>query len=225
MVLAVAASIALATWQFGVWQDNRKAQEHDVSGLPPIALSDVISPAEGYPGDAIGRQVTLDGTWMPQETFFVEAKPGYWVVTLVKVGDYAMPVIRGWSATATAPSVGAQSVHVGGWLEPSNDTSPVEVSAGIWGSLSVVALAQDASLPLYAAYVVADDAGSGLDGLQQRGPTETSSTGADWGTGLRNFLYGVQWWLFAAFSVYLWWKWCRDQRRPVTDEPVASGAS
>ena len=30
-------------------------------------------------------------------------------------------------------------------------------------------------------------------------------------TALRNLLYGVEWWLFAALAVFLWWRWTRDE--------------
>jgi len=231
-VVAVAASIALATWQFGVWQASRRAQEHDLSGLPPIALTKVFAQGQAFPGNDIGRPVTLTGTWAPADTFFVEgvrapgsAASGYWVVTPVMIGQSAIPVLRGWSATASAPVVVAGPVSLTGWLEPSDDTKPVEVRHGVFGSLSLAAVAQVINTPLYSGYVVAKTASSGLDGVRQLGPTESSTSGADFGTGLRNFLYGVQWWLFAGLAVYLWWRWCRDQRQPPTSESVASRAS
>lgn len=231
MVLAVLASLALAYWQFDVWQSSRKAQEHNNVGLAPVALTTVITQGQGYPGNDIGRPVTLEGTWIPTETFYVqgvrspEGIKGYWAVTPVRIGTNAIPVVRGWVPTPAAPPVEAVQVSISGWLEPSDDTNPVEVSPGVYGSLSLPALAQNLQDPLYSAYVAAGSATSGLSGLTNVGPTETSVTGADWGTGLRNFLYGTQWLLFVALAVYLWWRWCRDQRNPPTIEPVASDAS
>ena len=49
----------------------------------------------------------------------------------------------------------------------------------------------------------------------------TASIGS--ATGLLNFLYGIQWILFAGLSMYLWWRWCREwayQR----DEEIGAGA-
>ena len=233
VVVAVAASIALATWQFGVWQASRRAQEHDLSGLPPIALSKVFAQGEAFPGNDIGRPVTLSGRWSPGDTFYVKGvrsprsgASGYWVVTPVVIGaSAAIPVLRGWVSTTSAPAVAAASVTVSGWLEPSDDTNPVQVGRGVFGSLSLAAVTQVITTPLYSGYVVAKTASDGLSGVQTLGPTQSSTSGADWGTGLRNFLYGVQWWLFAGLAVYLWWRWCRDQRRPPTSEPVTSTAS
>lgn len=233
MVAAVAASIALATWQFGVWQASRRAQEHDLSGLAPIALSKVFAQGQAFPGNDIGRPVTLSGRWAPEETFYVQgvrspghqSARGYWAVTPVLIGTSAIPVVRGWAPTPAAPAVPGIAVTLTGWLEPSDETNPVEVRPHVYGSLSLGAVAQAISTPLYSGYVVAKSATSGTEGVQTLGPTETSTSGADFGTGLRNFLYGVQWWLFAGLAVYLWWRWCRDQRQPVTDEPVASTSS
>jgi cytochrome oxidase assembly protein ShyY1 len=231
-VVAVAVSIALATWQFGVWQASRRAQEHDLSGLPPIALTKVFSQGDAFSGKDVGRPVTLTGTWAPADTFYVQGMhaprsgtSGYWVVTPVVIGRTAIPVLRGWSPTASAPALAAKPVRLTGWLEPSDDTSPVEVRHGVFGSLSLAAVAQVIDTPLYSGYVVAKAASSGLEGVRQLGPTESSTSGADFGTGLRNFLYGVQWWLFAGLALYLWWRWCRDQRQPPTSESVASGSS
>ena len=233
MVVAVAASIALATWQFGVWQASRRAQEHNLSGLPPVALSRVFAQGQAFPGNDIGRPVTLTGRWLPQDTFFVRGPlprgqgsiDGYWAVTPVLIGTSAIPVVRGWTKSAVAPRVDPVSVAITGWLEPSDESDPVQIKPRLFGSLSVAAVTQTISTPLYGGYVVAKSATSGLDGVTALGPTQTSTSGADWGTGLRNFLYGVQWWLFAGLAVYLWWRWCRDQRRPPTSEPVASTSS
>jgi cytochrome oxidase assembly protein ShyY1 len=233
MVAAVAASIALATWQFGVWQANRRAQEHDNSKLDPVPLAKVFARGQAFPGNDIGRPVTLAGRWDPAQTFFVQgvqspgpAKTnGYWAVTPVLIGRSAIPVVRGWVHSASAVPVVAGPVAISGWLEPSDETNPVEVRHGVFGSLSLAAVAQVNPAPLYSGYVVARSATSGLDGVQVLGPTETSTSGADISTGLRNFLYGVQWWLFAGLAVYMWWRWCRDQRQAVTDQQVASAAS
>lgn len=233
MIVAVAASIALATWQFDVWQASRRAQEHNLSGLRPVALTTVFAQGQAFPGNDIGRPITLSGRWLPADTFYVRGQlargqvrlDGYWAVTPVLIGSSAIPVVRGWTKSGVAPRVAAVSVFVSGWLEPSDESDPVQIKPGLFGSLSLAAVTQTINTPLYGGYVVAKSASSGLDGVVALGPTQTSIAGADWGTGLRNFLYGVQWWLFAGLAVYLWWRWCRDQRRSATTEQVASTPS
>ena len=31
---------------------------------------------------------------------------------------------------------------------------------------------------------------------------------------LRNLLYAVEWWVFGAFAVFIWWRWRRDATNP-----------
>ena len=38
-------------------------------------------------------------------------------------------------------------------------------------------------------------------------------------TGLRNILYAIEWWVFAAFAIFLWWRHVRD----ATTERPADG--
>jgi hypothetical protein len=42
-------------------------------------------------------------------------------------------------------------------------------------------------------------------------------------TGLRNILYAIEWWVFAGFAVFLWWRLVRDvwirERATASAEP------
>ena len=42
-------------------------------------------------------------------------------------------------------------------------------------------------------------------------------------TGLRNILYAIEWWVFAAFAAFLWWRHVRDATaEPLDGEPAAA---
>ena len=43
----------------------------------------------------------------------------------------------------------------------------------------------------------------------------------DGSSGLRNLLYGIEWWLFGAFAAFIWWRWVRDVRQRLEDEEDA----
>jgi surfeit locus 1 family protein len=60
------------------------------------------------------------------------------------------------------------------------------------------------------------------DGLEPVTPESLPSPGSD--TGLRNLLYGVQWFVFGAFAVFIWWRWARDEveRSRVSEEALAA---
>ncbi len=85
---------------------------------------------------------------------------------------------------------------------------------------------QRADRDLYGAYLIADQADppAATTGLEPVTPASLPEPAS--GVGLRNLLYGVQWWVFAVFAVYVWWRWARDEveraRRSRTsqDEPA-----
>ncbi len=64
---------------------------------------------------------------------------------------------------------------------------------------------------LYGAFLVAERAapGSGLAGLDPVTPASLPDPGS--GEGLRNLLYGLQWFVFGAFALFVWWRWARDE--------------
>ena len=41
-------------------------------------------------------------------------------------------------------------------------------------------------------------------------------------TSLRNLLYALEWWVFAGFAVFVWWRWCRDEVSRVTGVPSSA---
>ncbi len=51
-------------------------------------------------------------------------------------------------------------------------------------------------------------------------PTPVAPTGLNW----RNAAYAVQWWVFALFALWLWWRMVReDHRRAGAAAPAAAG--
>lgn len=217
VVVAFLGCVAGSDWQFHVWAANRHAAQAVLTNEPPVPLVSILRVGQPYPGSAIGRPVTLNGTWVPASTFYVADQPspsqssrrGYWAVTLVRVGSAGVPVLRGWTPSTSAPAVSG-SFSMNGWLEPSDDTNGIQTGTHppIYGSLSLAALAQTSPLRLLPGYVVARTGSTGTTGLVATGPTVTAGIAGT--TGLLNFLYGIQWILFAGLSIYLWWRWCRD---------------
>ncbi|HWU31849.1 MAG TPA: SURF1 family cytochrome oxidase biogenesis protein, partial [Marmoricola sp.] len=217
LLVAIAVCLAASDWQFHVWHRNREAAKHTLTDKPPVPLTSLMRPGSGYPNNALGKPVTLQGSWMPESTFYVAHQPsprdssktGYWVVTNVRLPVGAIPVLRGWNATQVAAPVSGE-VSLRGWLEPSDDTDPTELSTTppTYGSLSLSALVQTTKVPLYAGYITVGSGAPGTSGLVVTGPTVAA--GVDGSTGLLNFLYGIQWLLFVVLSLYLWWRWCHD---------------
>lgn len=216
MVVAVAAAVWLGLWQLGAWQAHREADKRDVSSEPAVPLTKLIGPDDPFPGEDLGRPVTFAGTWVPGETLYVahrelHGRDGYWVVTPVLVGKSAMPVVRGWSKTATStPPSGP--VQVTGWLQASEGSGPPDDDAhdNVIVSMRVASLVERISTDIYSGYVVAQEMtptpkAAALEPVTAASIPEISSF-----SGLRNLLYAVQWWIFGAFAVFIWWKWCRE---------------
>lgn len=227
MVLAVTAAVSLGVWQWGVWQKHRDTAAHDLTAASPRALEAVMGPDDPFPGADLGRPVRFDGTWMGQDTLYIqdrfsEGTRGYWVVTPVRVErpdgspGSAMPVVRGWSARATsARPVGP--VTVVGWLQPSEGAGAVDPHPhdAIIPTMRIGSIVEHVDVDLYSGYVVARDltpgaggevAGTGLRAVQPLSLPEISAV-----TSLQNFLYAWQWWFFAGFALFIWGRWCRDQ--------------
>jgi len=212
-LVLLAGTIGLGLWQIGVWRDHRDAKAQDATTAAPKPLSAVMGPDDPFPGLMTGHPVELSGDWVPSGTVYVSGREhagakGYWVVTPVAVGGPgkpAMPVVRGWVARlADAPTPPTGSVQLTGWLQPPDgadgltDDNP---SDDVLPQLRIADVIQHVDQDLYGAYVVDREPGTGLQkaSLEQLPDAGTL-------TGLRNFLYGLEWWVFAGFVVYIWWR-------------------
>jgi surfeit locus 1 family protein len=149
--------------------------------------------------------------------------------------------VRGWVSADIGiddvPPAPSGEVDLVGWLQPtesnqsgqsgSQSEEDAEPDHGdrVIRHLRVADLVQllDGQ-DLYGAYVVARealpaDAAAGVDAatLDQLPPASRF-------TGLRNILYAIEWWVFAAFAVFLWWRYVRDATaEPPLGEPADEG--
>ncbi|MDQ6642009.1 MAG: SURF1 family protein [Actinomycetota bacterium] len=233
MLLAVGIAIALGLWQLHAWEARRAAASAGLSSARPVSLDKLMGGDDPFPGNAVGRPVTLSGRWLGP-TLYVsdrvrQGRTGYWVVTplLVDGTKSAMPVVRGWAPEPQArPAVG--TTHVTGWLQPGEGQGLVDPTPGddVLPELRIASLVQRVNADLYSAFVIARSfsAGSaapdrGLAGVKPTDAPAVSST-----TALRNFLYAIEWWIFGLFAVFVWFRWCRDVLNPrsaALQEPAA----
>jgi cytochrome oxidase assembly protein ShyY1 len=220
-LLGVVGCVLLGRWQLDVWQDHRAQDSTAVTRLAPVPLDSVLGPDAEYPDIGLGRPVVVQGTWVPKETVLVSGQEqvgasGYWVVTPVLTSSGSeIPVVRGWRADphdVPAPPQGSASLV--GLLQPSDDSGPIDADPHdrVIPALSITAL-----LPLlhhdpYGGYAIATSravpggaTATGMTGLTPAQPIDLPGAGAS--TALRNLLYALQWWVFAAFVVFMWWRW------------------
>jgi cytochrome oxidase assembly protein ShyY1 len=227
LVLVVAAA-TLGFWQVEAWQERRDAEARDLTQTEPVPLTEVLGPDDPFPGRRVGQPVTISGTWLAEGTVFVSGRErdgadGYWMVTpLGLTDDAAIPVVLGWvAAPDTAPATPVGDAEVVGWLQPSEGGGAVDAdpSDDVLPLLRAADLVQLVDRDLYGAYAVARE---GLAGLPAADLAQLPEAGRF--TALRNLLYGVEWWVFGGFALFIWWRWVRDATadRAVDHEPVAS---
>lgn len=232
-LVLTAAAVGLGVWQYDAWQARRVAEAQDLTQAEPVALQSLMGPDDPFPGTEVGHPVILKGTWVPDGTVFVSGRErdgheGYWVVTPLAIsgaGDPAIPVVRGWvSNPDRAPRSPTGRAELVGWLQPPEGTGQMDTdpSDDVLPQLRTADIIQHVDQDLYGAYaVVADKAAPGSWPVGARA-TNDGTTGLvpadleqlpDIGqfTAIRNLLYAIEWWFFAAFALFVWVRWLRDE--------------
>lgn len=239
MLVVVAATVALGLWQYGVSHQHKADQVAQLAHATPRPLTKVMGANDPFPGDQIGRPVLVTGSWEPDGTVYVsghahDGREGYWAATPLELegGDAAVYVVRGWTASVQrAPAPPTGTARLVGWLEPGDSaqdttedaTGDSDAGDAVVASLDIASLIDHVDVDLFSAYVVGAD--HQADWPASASPVNDGSAGladvsapalpkADATTGLRNFLYAIEWWLFAVFAVYVWWRYVRDVTRP-----------
>jgi cytochrome oxidase assembly protein ShyY1 len=206
--------IWLGSWQLDTWSGKREAAALDLTRADPVPLASVLGPDDPFPAESVGRPVTVAGTWSDDATVFVERGGGYWVVTPLVTDPatgVALPVVRGVSEQPAAPTVSGQA-EVTGWLQPPDGTGAADddPTDDVLPQLRVADLVQRVEGDLYGAYAVATEPTAGLAEADLAQLPEVGRF-----TGLRNFFYALEWWVFGAFAVFVWVRYLTDEaRRP-----------
>lgn len=236
-IVATAAAVLLGLWQYDAWQAGRALAAQDLATARPVPLDTVLGPDATFQGRDVGRPVSLTGQWVAEATLLVQhrahgGRDGSWVVTPVAVCDSratcarapAILVVRGWLDEADdAPPPPTGAVRVVGWLQPGEgsgvpDPDPTD---DVLPELRVASAIQHVDQDLYGGFVIAETVSTGsATGLEPVTPESLPEVGSS--TSLRNLLYAVEWWAFAAFAGFLWWRWVRDEL-DAQDAPAAGG--
>ena len=241
--LLVAVVFAAVCGRLGAWQlDEARAEARAeaierAASLPVSPLTEVVAPQSPFPRDGSTRRVTATGTYAPQRQILVadrrlDGTPGYWVVTPLVVSDTgaSLPVLRGFVADpASAPAPPRGTVAVAGGLAPSESPrSEAGLPDGVLRSVDMSLLVNRWDTEVYNAFVFAtEETAVSPDGGEQpvvlqgltRVPPPTGESGE---LNLKNAMYAVQWWIFAAFGFFLWWRAVRQAHRELAAEAAPS---
>lgn len=233
--LALLLLAAAVCGRLGVWQLDRayeraalaeKQAVAEAAAAEPAGLGSLLAPQESFPGELVGRQARVSGTFEPAGEKLVagrvvDGRSGFLVLTPLRVsddgtggdswadlsGEPVLGVVRGFVASpADVPPPPSGEVELTGWLQAGEATSGGEpLPAGQTDRIALGALVQEWGGPIYSGYLVDS---SVADGLAQPGrPVIDGGTGVN----LQNAFYALQWWVFGGFAVALWVRLVRDE--------------
>ena len=215
MLICVSIAVGLGVWQYDAWGGHRADAQRDLVNKPAKPLSQVMTGDSPFPGDSMGQPVTFSGHWIDGNVYVadrtLDGKRGYWVVTALAVdGTHsAMAVVRGWWPTTDLPTPSG-TASVTGWLQASEDDDDAidaHPHDDVIPSMRIASLVEHVDADLYSGYVIAKDIPT-QQGIRYAKPAAIPDVSSF--TGLRNLLYGIEWWVFGGFAVFIWLRWCRD---------------
>ncbi len=214
---------ALGLWQYDAWQAHRTAEARDLTDVAPVPLTDVMGSDDPFPGQDVGRPVTMSGEWM-DGGFWVRDRSlgdrdGYWAVAPLEVGDAAVLVVRGWAAEPDPALLAATgAADVTGWLQAPEGSlvTDDDPDDDVFPEIRVADAVQRVDVDLYSAYAVSETPADGLQPAELEALPSPSRF-----TGVRNLLYAFEWWIFGAFAAFIWWRWRQDATAPEIAPEVA----
>lgn len=232
--------VLLSQWQFSSARDAPPPEPSSTEQTKP--LTEVFKPGVPMTADTADQMVSASGHFLKGKQVLVEGRlqddqPGYWVVTAFDVdgapdlegrggGEPVIPVARGWvEDPADAGEAPEGQLDLTGRLLPTE--APVADMEGspYVSSLSVAALINRWDVASYSGFVVADQtmsgstpvgassAGTALEEIQVA--PQPQETPVNW----LNVFYAIEWFVFAGFAFFLWWRLVADDyRRTLEDD-------
>ncbi|MFY0409594.1 SURF1 family protein [Solicola sp. PLA-1-18] len=241
-VFAVAAlvfCVLMGLWQLGVYDSRQASERADRQEVPTVPLDEALGPDEAFTNTANHRPVTVAGTYGPSDTQVwvsgreQDGREGYWLLAPVLtggVGDdgrpHALVVVRGFATQAgDPPPTPAGRVELRGVLEigEARSTAAEPGDGRTIDAVRLPLLANELPYDLYSGFAIVTSP-EPADGLEAVPPPLPD---ASWTTGLTNLAYTLQWWVFGAFAVFMWWRMTRDAvaRRQAAWDAAASEES
>jgi surfeit locus 1 family protein len=236
LALAIAAVMSvLGVWQLDVYQSKTAAATAKRAEGAPVPLDTLFSIDEGLTSKAVGRKVTVTGTWGPAaDQLFISDRRlgdrnGFWVVSPVLLDSTgsadgstgAVMVVRGWVPTVSDPAVKPLTgrVELTGAVAQSEaqDASGDAAKGRTLQSLRIPTIVDLVDYRIYDAFVVLssiDKAAGVASGSAALAPAIVPApTPPTDHAGLRNVAYAFQWWIFAAFTLWMWARMVLDAHR------------
>ena len=207
---ALVACVVMGLWQLGIYDSRQEHERAESQTVPRVALDGLWGADDPFEGRLNQRPVTIEGEFAPaDEQVWVAGKvqdgrTGVWLLSPVIVGDAAIGVVRGWAPSVTTfPDVPSGEVTIEAVLQSGEGGgAPFNPSTREIGAVRIPALTNELPYDLYSGYAISTtaDVAGGL-ALADRPAKDVP-----WTTGLRNLAYALQWWVFGAFALFMWWR-------------------
>lgn len=238
LVFALAAAavlVLLSQWQFNTSLQKDVAPPSVTEKIQP--LLDTMEPGEAMLGNIEGQLVATSGHFDTTKQVLVPSRVqlgevGYWVVTAFVVDgvtplqgvaatkEVVIPVARGWVAsTENIPAAPVGNITVEGRLL--NSEGPVltpDLPAGQISALASAELTNLWDVTTYAAFIVSHSemlGGQDVGAATSAELTSITVTATDQNDKVNwlNIFYAAEWFIFAGFALFLWWRLVADDYR------------
>jgi cytochrome oxidase assembly protein ShyY1 len=234
-LVAVPVCIMLGLWQLSRFELHSHAQKQQAArastDAAPTALAQLIGGADkdGINNDD-GRRVSFSGTYdaahqllVPQRT--QGGRTGTLILTPLRLdgsGTY-LAVVRGWvpGTPSTAPAPPSGEVSVTARLRaPETPDTPGAISSGTLptgqlGMISPVTMVNALPYGVWNGYASLDPGTPGTAGLTPVPYTAASAADSSGGglslQAIQNLGYVGQWFVFAGFVVFMWFRFVRRE--------------
>jgi cytochrome oxidase assembly protein ShyY1 len=245
-VLAIPFCIFMGSWQLSRFEDrvdshrqqaDRTAAAETAAARPLASLLPVDQVTSARQARARGTYDTRHQLLVPDRTLDRKASSssGFYVLTLLRTdGGKALPVVRGWlpgdadnpADTAKVPAPPTGEVTVTGALQASENigTSGVQSGGGLpkgqLGMISAASLVNIVPYPVHDAWITLSDAAAPLKAVP---PAAAEGSGLDLKS-FQNLGYTGEWFVFAGFVVFMWFRLFRREAEAARDEALGIGS-
>ncbi|MFE2011840.1 SURF1 family protein [Streptomyces sp. NPDC059491] len=228
VLLAIPFCVFMGTWQLGKFEDRVDShQEAEQRPAPSTRKAEPLAALLPVDTETSGRTAEARGRF--GEQFLVpdrelDGRSGAYVLTLLRTdGGRSLPVVRGWLPTgAEAPAPPSGEVTVVGALQASETagTKGVHTAGGLpegqLGMISAASLVNVVQDDVYDAWITLVDSPAGLTPVPA---AAAAGTGLD-AKAFQNLGYTAEWFVFAGFVVFMWFRLVRREAEASRDEAL-----
>lgn len=212
-VLAVLVCVVAALWQLGVYEARQGESQAERSAIPAVPIESIWGPDEVFTRTLTLRTVTVAGQFeAAEDQFWVSGKShgdeeGYWLVAPLRVDGASLLIVRGWAPEPTElPDVPGSPVVLDAVIHPTDGPGGlIDPVTRVTESIRIPSLINELPYDLWSGYALSTtDTRAGLE------LPEVPAPQVSWTTGGRNLGYTLQWWAFAAFAIFMWWRMSKE---------------